>query len=295
MIKQPPISSSTVLKRTWIFSFSFFLSTCWAGSFDDYFRSLRSDQISPILELQLRHFDLNTKDEKGTPALVLALANDSFKVAEYLIQQRELNLDATNPNGENALMMAALKGQLSLAQALLKRGAEVNKPGWTPLHYAAASAAPESEKMVQLLLDHYAYIDAASPNQSTPLMMAARYGSSKGVQLLLNEGADATLRNDKGMTALDFANSVSRKDVASLISQHLNQQAPVAAQPEPAATPVPAAESDTTLPPETTPVAAPAVQEVPLDAKPMDAPTSSGTPDQPSQVEPAIKTQPSGW
>ncbi len=59
--------------------------------------------------------------------------------------------------------------------------------------------------MIRLLLDHNAYIDAESPNGSTPLMMAARYGSIDGARLLLDEGADATIKNEQGLTAADFA------------------------------------------------------------------------------------------
>lgn len=199
------------------------ISIACAGSFESYFTALRNDQVSPILTLQLRYFDLNTRDATGTPPLVVAISNDSFKVADYLIQQRGLDLDATNANDETAMMMAALKGQLALVQALIKRGAQVNKPGWTALHYAASSPAPASEQVAKLLLDNYAYIDAASPNQTTPLMMAARYGSDKVVDLLLKEGADATLKNDKGMTALDFARFVGRESVVALLQQHLNR------------------------------------------------------------------------
>lgn len=239
--------------------------------------ALRNDQISPILSLQLRYFDLNTRDEQGTPPLLIALANDSYKVADYLVQQPGLDLDATNTNDENALMLAALKGQLQLAQALLKRGAQVNKPGWTPLHYAAASAAPASEQVAKLLLDNFAYIDAASPNQTTPLMMAARYGSGKVVELLLNEGADPTLKNDKGMAALDFARSVSRQDLVELISQHMARSrtavAPGATTVQTGSQAVPAS----VLAPETEtmPIAEPAVQAFPLDGTESSLPAAA--------------------
>lgn len=254
--------------QVFIFVVSLFISTSWAGSFDDYLSSLRNDQISPILGLQLRNFDLNTKDEKGTPPLVVALSNDSYKVADYLIQQPGMDLDATNAKDENALMLAALKGQLGIARALLARGAQANKPGWAPLHYAATSAAPESEQMAKLLLDHYAYIDAASPNQTTPLMMAARYGSNKVVQLLLDEGADPTLTNDKGMTALDFAHSVSRKDIAQLISLRMARSAPVSVPTtkdvDAGGIDAEASHPETTPFTETMPVAVPAVLGTPL-------------------------------
>lgn len=267
--------------RSWacLFFISCFISTAWAGSLEIYLNALKNDQVSPILGLQLRYFDLNTRDEKGTPPLVIAIANDSLNVAEYLIQQRGLDLDATNANGENALMMAALKGQLSTAQALLKRGAQVNKPGWTPLHYAASSPAPESEKMARLLLDNYAYIDAASPNQTTPLMMAARYGSGTVVELLLKEGADPALKNDKGMSAVDFARSVGRDNVIALITAHLVQtHSQASTSPQQANGPQPplANGAEAAVDPagstESLPIAVPAVQAFSLDGAVLPSP-----------------------
>ena len=69
----------------------------------------------------------------------------------------------------------------------------MHQDGWSPLHYAAAGPEP---KIVAMLLDRGAPIDARSPNQTTPLMMAAGYGAEANVDLLLARGADKRLRND---------------------------------------------------------------------------------------------------
>ena len=95
-------------------------------------------------------------------------------------------------------MMAALRGQLDWARRLLERGAKVHQAGWSPLHYAATGPEP---KIVALLLDRGAPIDAPSPNRTTPLMMAARYGAEASVDLLLARGADKRLRNDRDLDA----------------------------------------------------------------------------------------------
>ncbi|NCN96707.1 MAG: ankyrin repeat domain-containing protein [Rhodoferax sp.] len=81
-------------------------------------------------------------------------------------------------------------------------------------------------EVIQLLLDENAYIDAASPNGTTPLMMAAHYGSESALKLLLEAGADPLLKNDQGLTAFDFANSASRKASAALISAAIRAHQP---------------------------------------------------------------------
>jgi ankyrin repeat protein len=109
-------------------------------------------------------------------------------------------------------MMAALRGHLTWCKRLVERGAAVNRAGWTPLHYAATGPEPQ---VVSFLLASGAKVDAASPNGTTPLMMAARYGQEDSVQLLLGARADPRLRNQKDLSAADFARDAGRQALAS--------------------------------------------------------------------------------
>lgn len=196
------------------------LFSLWAqaGSFDDFFKAAATDNESAMVALALRGFDLNTRNENGETALMVALREDSPKVVAFLLTQRSVKVEQRNPQGESPLMIAAIKGRLASAKRLIQRGAEVNKTGWTPLHYAASRAEPDSVDMARLLLEHHAYIDAESPNRSTPLMLAAMYGHADVVRLLLEEGADPSLRNEQGLTAVDFARRADRDDLANLIA-----------------------------------------------------------------------------
>jgi ankyrin repeat protein len=74
------------------------------------------------------------------------------------------------------------------------------------LHYAATGPEP---KLVALLLERGAQVDAPSPNGSTALMMAARYGRRLGL-LLLAKGASTSVRNQKRHERGGFARSVGR-------------------------------------------------------------------------------------
>src|SRR4029079_2040883 len=105
----------------------------------------------------------------------------------------------------------------------IERDADVNKTGWTPLHYAATNG---HLPVIELLLENHAYIDAESPNGTTPLMMAAHYGTPAAVKLLLDSGADPTLKNQLGLTALDFAFRGERKDAAALIAAAVRSARP---------------------------------------------------------------------
>lgn len=196
------------------------------ASYDRFITALVRDDVSTVIALQLRGLDINTPDPDLNPPLVLALQRDALKVARHLVEQRDLDIEATNPVGENALMIAALRGHLDIVQALIRRGAQVNRPGWTPLHYAATGKSDQALAITRLLLEHHAYIDAESPNRSTPLMMAARYGREEVVRLLLEEGADPTLRNQLGLDAIDFARQVGRDTIVEVIAAAIRARQP---------------------------------------------------------------------
>lgn len=199
------------------------LSSAAAGSYEDYFSAIVRDDPREVRTLLQRGFDPNTTDPKGLNGLYLALRQPSLKVAETLIDWPKTNIEARTDKDESPLMMAALKGHLALAKKLIDKGADVNKPGWAPLHYAATGGHVE---LMKLLLDHYAFIDAESPNGTTPLMMAAMYGTAPAVKLLLEEGADTAMKNMQGLSAVDFANRANRKDVAEMILAAIRAKGP---------------------------------------------------------------------
>ena len=190
-----------------------------AGSYEDFFIALQNDQVKVVSSLLNRGFDPNTVNLKAEPALLNALNVGALTSAEILARHPKINVNVRNAHGESALMLACLKGHVTLAKLLISRQADVNHPGWTPLHYAATGGHVE---LIQILLEESAYIDAESPNGTTPLMMAARYGSAKATQLLIDEGADLEIKNQLGLTALDFAKQGNRPDALDIIAKALD-------------------------------------------------------------------------
>lgn len=179
-----------------------------ANSYVDFFRAVNVDNVGTVAELLNRGFDPNTVSESGQVALYLAMREDCPKVATVLLSSPALKIDATNAVGETALMMAALKGRLDWAKKLLDRGAQVQKPGWSPVHYAASGPSTE---LLALLLDRGADINARAPNGSTPLMMATSFGTEDSVKLLVQRGADKKLLNDRNLSAADLARNLDRR------------------------------------------------------------------------------------
>jgi ankyrin repeat protein len=185
----------------------------------DFFRAAQLDGASRVATALLRGVNPNVRDPNGETGLIVAMRYESLKVARLLMDQPGIDLEAKAPNGNTALMMAAFRQNKTAVLELLKRGAQVNQKGWTALHYAAAAGSLE---ITRILLDKYAYIDAESPSGMTPLMIAAREGQEDVVALLLEQGADATLK-DGGfhLTAAEFALKADKPWIAKTINTFL--------------------------------------------------------------------------
>lgn len=211
------------------FKYSFYLfviytySIAHAGSYEDFFAAIPKDDEATVRSLLARGFDVNTLDPKGQHGLLLAARHEATKVANVLLQVPKVKVESRNAADESPLMLASLNGMLDVVRRLVALGADVNKPGWAPLHYAATKA---QLPVMRVLLENHAYIDASSPNGTTPLMMAAFYGSPSAVKLLLEEGADPSLKNDQSLTAIDFAHRNNRQDSADIIAAFVRARQP---------------------------------------------------------------------
>jgi uncharacterized protein len=198
-------------------------SIAWSGSYEDFFRAIKQDDASTVRALLTKGFDANVPDPNGQNGLFLAIKEPSPNVTHALIDWPKTEVESRNKADESPLMLASLKGQTEVVKKLIARGADVNKPGWAPLHYAATNGHTE---IMTLLLDNHAYIDASSPNDSTPLMMAALYGTASAVKLLLEAGADPSIKNSLGMTAIDFAHRDKRTEAAEIIAAFVRGREP---------------------------------------------------------------------
>ncbi len=185
-----------------------------SDTYVDFFRAVGVDNANTVSELLAKGFDPNTLSESGQVALYIAMREDAPKVAALLLASPKLNVDAANAAGETPLMMAALKGRLDWARKLIDRGAKVQKPGWSPVHYAATG--PNTE-LLAMLLDRGADINARAPDMNTPLMMAVRFGPEDSVKLLVQRGAEKGYINERNVTAADLARHADKRWLLPLL------------------------------------------------------------------------------
>src|SRR6185436_790385 len=124
-----------------------------------------------------------------------------------------------------------MAGNKDAVRALLKQAADVNAAqgdGMTALHWAAMK---DDAELVQTLLFAGANVRATTRIGSyTPLILAAKSGSSAAIAPLLKSGADANSATSNGTTALMLAAASGNTDAVKRLvdaGANVNAKEPV--------------------------------------------------------------------
>lgn len=119
---------------------------------------------------------------------------------------KEMDIDLRGEASRTCLNHATVFNHSELAEFLISKGADVdsqNALSDTSLHEAAWRDRP---CIASLLLKNGArLINSRGRDQMTPLIMAANKGSEGVARMLCNAHADMTLKDEKGLTALEHA------------------------------------------------------------------------------------------
>ena len=201
----------------------------------DFFKHIQSGDSEELSLLIKSGMSPNLKDESGVPALLAAIDSGSLpsvrvlveagaelnfveggmnpllvaisgknpQIAQYLIE-KGANVNPRAKDGSTALMLAVKSGEVETIEALLKAQAYVNvqnTEGRTALHYAVQGG---NLGVLQMLLDKAAQVNSQDRAGISPLMAAAQSDKPELVQALLLAGADKSLKNTQGDTALDM-------------------------------------------------------------------------------------------
>src|SRR3989454_11368073 len=120
-------------------------------------------------------------------AFIDAIKAGEFERVKAMASADPALIDARSRSGESAILTAVYHRQKEIVNLLVARGAA--------LSIFEACAAGELERVERLLGDAPADVNAYSADGWTPLHLAAFFGHSKIVELLLAHDADVTARS----------------------------------------------------------------------------------------------------
>lgn len=150
--------------------------------------------------------------DDGMTSLIAASSEGHTECVKLLVESNA-SVDIKDKDGTNALMAAAARGHLDVVSALLDAGAKINDQnadGHTALMFAY-----NGKNQVETLWERYnqfvsdAEDDATSKgdmedNGTGPIIREALDNHTALVDLLLKNGADASLKDKEGHVAKDF-------------------------------------------------------------------------------------------
>lgn len=146
------------------------------------FEAARSGDIKAIEEMG--KVNLDTADARGFTPLILAVYNNEYEMAAYLLKNGA-NPNAQDKSGNTALLGTCFKGLPAFTRLLLQNNADVN---------------------------------LANYNDATPLIFAATFGHKEIIEILLANKADKTAKDNRGNSALDHAKMQENEAVISLLN-----------------------------------------------------------------------------
>lgn len=174
----------------------------------------REPRAEMIIELGAPYHQAN---HEGRTALhAAATIEDEFRAGsdqrtwlEFLLQpSMQFDINSKDKDGVTALHLASAVSDINTL-TLIQNGADLylrDRLGRTPLHFAAIGG---QSNVVGLLLETHEpnlmFINHQCSNRRSALHEASRSGSPECVSLLLNGGADLSLTDERGRTALHAA------------------------------------------------------------------------------------------
>ena len=152
--------------------------------------------------------DLEVKDKDGRTPLARAAAAGLHDVVGVLAYELHADFEAADEGGRRPLALAAAHGNDQCVRVLLEMGADArasDATGTTALMHA--SATDNNNKVIGALLMAAQNVNAQNDQGQTALMWAASRGQAAAVKLLLDHGADISLRDFTSSTAVGLTAS----------------------------------------------------------------------------------------
>ena len=187
----------------------------------DFLAAARANDVAKLAEGLDKGLPVDSRDESGRTALLIATHADAVEAARLLIGTGA-DVNAKDGLSDSPYLYAGAEGRLEILKMTVAAGADlksVNRYGGTALIPAAHHGHVE---VVRYLLTTGIDIDHVNNLGWTALLEAVILGDGgpvyqQIVELLLQAGADRSIGDNQGVTALDHAKSRGQSEIVRLL------------------------------------------------------------------------------
>jgi hypothetical protein len=144
-------------------------------------------------------------------------------------ERMDMKVCSAGPLGDNFLQIAAFKGDLSEVEKLVRQGHNVNHTLGDGSTALTGGIRGRRYDVVRFLLAKGADVNKRSwPGDKTPLMVAADFGDTEMIQLLLDHGADpcTTVKYSDSENAQRIAERKHNSSAAEYLASHSDCKLP---------------------------------------------------------------------
>jgi ankyrin repeat protein len=170
-----------------------------------------TDVVKALLSKNTKEGWVDTASDENITPLIAASAEGHLEIVQMLIDVAA-NVISKDKDQTSSLMAAAARGHTDIVEALLKAGASVNEQnvdGHTALMFAY-----NGKNQVETLWERYEQFvqeseveskgEAVDDGGTGPIIREALANHNRMVSLLIKNGADESIKDKEGHTALDF-------------------------------------------------------------------------------------------
>lgn len=186
-----------------------------------FFKAAMDDNVTTVETMLAQGFDIESRDQKGRTALLLATQRNAIDTARILIEAGA-DVNAMDEISDSPFLYAGAEGRLEILRMTLENGADlssVNRYGGTALIPAAHHGHIET---VRELLKTEINIDHINNLGWTALLETIILGDGGPTyiaisKLLVDAGADIDISDGNNVSPLEHARNSGYMEIADLL------------------------------------------------------------------------------
>ncbi|KAJ5073021.1 no mechanoreceptor potential c isoform d-related [Anaeramoeba ignava] len=165
--------------------------------------------------------NINAQDSDGSTALLLAVREGNLKIFEFLLEQKDIDINVTDFKGISSFLESIKKRKLGFAQKLISKSCKIDcqdfESKYSALHFAFFNSDLDA---IDFLISQSIPLDLQDVNGRTVLMLAISAQNSEVVSKLIASGADVNIQNFKKQSALHLSIEQNNVPLSKLLMEN---------------------------------------------------------------------------